>query len=213
MASNTKTSFIFRILFFALFSPTLITGCEHVDDLLYPAGAGGPTIGGQVEQGVDGLLMFLNTPTTTELVLDYDVRLDHRAARAIIEHRDGPDGQSETDDDNYFDTLGEVQSLSWVGDGALNRILEFAREDGWISEEDHLAGIFEGVSFSIEQEERTLELANTLNEHDLDRVVGLDHRAAKSIIDARPLKTLTELSNLDYVGPAALRTIRNFISQ
>jgi len=187
-----------------------MAACEHIDDPLHSTGSFGPTIGGQVEQGVDGLLMFLNTPTTTELVLDYDVRLDHRAARAIIEHRDGPDSQPETDDDNYFDTLGEVQSLSWVGDGTLNRILDYARETGWISEEDQLAGIFEGVSFSIEQEERSIELANTLNADDLDRVVGLDHRAVKSIVDARPLKTLTELSNLDYVGPAALRTIRDF---
>ncbi len=50
----------------------------------------------------------------------------------------------------------------------------------------------------------TLHVANTLSEDELDHVVGLDSRAARNIVAARPLATYAELDAVSYVGTSAL---------
>lgn len=67
----------------------------------------------------------------------------------------------------------------------------------------------EGVTFSEAQVTATLKLANSATEATLDGPVGLDVRAAKAIVQARPLATLTALAAVPYVGAAALTRLRD----
>ena len=57
-------------------------------------------------------------------VLDDDVALNARAARGLIEHRDGPDGDFGTSDDDPFDSLEEVDAVLWVGPVAIRKLRE-----------------------------------------------------------------------------------------
>lgn len=69
------------------------------------------------------VLAFVNDLTVTEAVLDDDVGLDRRAAANIIEHRDGLPGP---DDNDLFDDIEELDSVSYVGESAIAKILAFA---------------------------------------------------------------------------------------
>ncbi len=74
-----------------------------------------------------GVLALLNHPATTKLVLESDVGITARAARNIVEHRNGADGEAGTDDDDRFDTIEEVDDVPQVGDATLEAILAYAR--------------------------------------------------------------------------------------
>ncbi len=72
----------------------------------------------------------------------------------------------------------------------------------------------EGVDFSQSQLEAVLALANEADFRTLDVDVALDRRAAENIINAREqlgkLEALQELGKVPYVGPAALRRMRDY---
>ncbi|MBM3314974.1 amidohydrolase family protein, partial [candidate division WOR-3 bacterium] len=72
------------------------------------------------------LLAFLNSAGTTAALLDDQVGLETRAARNIVAHRDGPDGQPGTADDDRFDDVAELLSVSYVGPTALSRLRQYA---------------------------------------------------------------------------------------
>jgi hypothetical protein len=55
-----------------------------------------------------GVLALLNDAGTTVTLLDVDAELDVRAARNLVAHRDGPDAQPATSDDDRFETVAEV---------------------------------------------------------------------------------------------------------
>ena len=60
------------------------------------------------------------------------------------------------------------------------------------------------VSFTVAEAEAVVELSNTADPNTLDDKIGLDSRAAHSIVDARPVSTVQEISGLYYVGASAL---------
>jgi phosphatidylserine/phosphatidylglycerophosphate/cardiolipin synthase-like enzyme len=64
-------------------------------------------------------------------VVDYDdtIGLDGRAAKALVTHRDGADPASAADDDP-FDTLKEVFSISYCKKTCLDRLLDYAKKTG-----------------------------------------------------------------------------------
>ncbi len=57
------------------------------------------------------------------------VGLDGRAARNIVEHRDGPDPTT-TEDDNPFDLLAELYGVSYCKNDCVNSLLEYAKRTG-----------------------------------------------------------------------------------
>ena len=71
------------------------------------------------------VLALVNDPATTLEILDDDARLHRTAAANIIEHRDGPSG--------LFDTLAELDSVSYVGPFALGQLLQYAIETGFLA--------------------------------------------------------------------------------
>ena len=74
---------------------------------------------------VQKTLAFLNDKGTTVDVLK-SVGVRKRGRVNLIAHRDGPDGQAGTADDDLFDTLGEVHAVKWVGPWTLQQLVDHA---------------------------------------------------------------------------------------
>ncbi len=156
-----------------------------------------------------GVLAFLNDPATDFQILDIDAALDRRAAQNLIDHRNGPDGQFGTGDDDLFDSVAEVDAIRQVGPATLKRLLEFALANGYVGDDDDLLGTFDGVPFTVAEAEAALAFVNYESEQVLDDEVGLDPRAVASILDARPVATMSQLASLYYVGTVGLERIQS----
>lgn len=158
-----------------------------------------------------GVLALLNDASTDLNTLDDNAKLDARAARSLIAHRNGPDRRYQTADDNPFDTLAEVDNQYYVGKSALKRLELYAAKAGFVPGGSDIVGEWEGVSFTMDEVTDTLALSNTASFETLDDVVGLNSRAAKSIVAERPLSTMHQLAQAKYVGSAALSTLQDYV--
>ena len=155
-----------------------------------------------------GLLAFLNDPTTTIDVLDVDVPLNRRTARNLIHHRDGFDGIAGTYDDNLFDSLAEVDGVRWVGPAAMDQLVYFATHQSWVPSGDATLGRYDGIAFTVDEAELTLDFVNSASLDLLDHDLALDRRAAVAIVAAQPVASVKELAGLYYVGTTALRALK-----
>jgi len=155
-----------------------------------------------------GVLGFLNDASTTLSLLDDDVPLHAGAARNIIAHRDGPDGELGTSDDDPFDDVAEVLRVKQVGPARMQQITDYAAFHGWVPEGNDLLGVYDGVSFTVTEAETVLAFVNNATFEQLDDDVGLDKRAAQSIFDDLPIHTVLELSERYYVGKSALGKLK-----
>ena len=155
-----------------------------------------------------GFLDFLNDADTTLKILDIDAGLNKRTAKNLIHHRNGWDQDFGTYDDNLFNSIEEVDAVSWVGPKAMSQILEYSITHGWIPQGIQLLGAWDGVAFSVIDAESTLILVNEADLGYLDHDLGLDKRAAESIVEAQPISTIAELSKLYYVGKKALNILK-----
>jgi len=155
-----------------------------------------------------GVLAFLNSLEATRQVLDEQVPLDRRAADNLVAHRDGEDETPGTADDDPFDTVAEVDDVSWVGPSALDRLAEYAASAGWVPQADDVLGVYDGVSFTVVEAERTVAFVNEVSLEQLDDELGLDVRAADSISEAQPIGSVMQLASLYYVGRSALERIK-----
>lgn len=63
--------------------------------------------------------------------LDVDVALNIRSATSIIEHRSGPDLVLGTADDQYVDSIAQLDSLYWLGPSNLWKIQNYAILEGY----------------------------------------------------------------------------------
>ena len=160
-----------------------------------------------------GILSLVNDPATTYDVLDLEVGLDARAARSIVWHRNGPDGLYGTADDNRLRTMQELDDLWYVGRSALADLQDYAYAYGYVPGEDDFVGTWDGVDFTWGETRRTLELANTASQSDLDDTFELDGRAVKGIVEGRPFQTMDELSEAYYVGGSALKQLKFYADQ
>lgn len=154
-----------------------------------------------------GVLALLNDGATTYPFLDDIVGLDRRAADSLIGHRDGPDQRFGTTDDDLFDTLEEADDQYYVGAAAIDLLLAFAEDLGFVVH-GPTAGTWEGVPFTEDEAIATLALANEASYGFLDDDLGLDRRAVDGIFDARPMATMHELASAWHVGPSALTALR-----
>lgn len=169
------------------------------------------TVTGSLAEGsaeAMGVLHFLNADSTTVALLDVDVALDARAAKALIAHRDGKDGKVGTKDDDAFDTIAEVDAVSYVGASALEKLSVYCTAHGWVPRGSDVLGTFDNVVFTVDEGIATLALANTATQEHLDKDLQLDSRAAANIVAARPIGTMLALSKVSYVGTTALRALK-----
>lgn len=155
-----------------------------------------------------GVQRFLNHPDTTLTVLDDEVPLNATAAQNLIAHRNGSDGVHGTADDDPFDGIYEVLGVSQVGPSRLQKIGAYAQSQGWVPAGDDLLGVYDDVAFTVAEAKATIDFVNGASETMLDDEIGLDSRAVESILEARPLQTVLELSQLYFVGTTALVKVR-----
>jgi hypothetical protein len=154
-----------------------------------------------------GLVGFLNDPATTYVVLDDEVPLDRRAAGGLIARRDGSDRVSGTSDDKLFGSLAEVDAVRWVGPVSLDRMASYAKYAGYVPEWTDTLGTWDGVTFTVYEAQGTIDFVNEASEAMLDDEVPLDRRAVESILKARPLETVAQLSKLYFVGHSAMELL------
>jgi DNA uptake protein ComE-like DNA-binding protein len=144
-------------------------------------------------------------------LLDDDVGLDKRAAENIIAHRAGLDAIDDTNDDNPFDDIDELDAVPYVGPAALAKLVAYAHAQGYVDadptgDDALILGVANSASLSV-----------------LDHDVGLDKRAAENIVahrvgsdavagtaDDDPFDDIDELDAIPYVGPAALAALLAF---
>jgi phosphatidylserine/phosphatidylglycerophosphate/cardiolipin synthase-like enzyme len=96
---------------------------------------------GKADGGIDegspealGVLRLVNDPKETATTLKSGAKISSRAATNIVKHRDGADGKAGTSDDDKFDTLKELDAISYVGPATLNLLIERARALGYITD-------------------------------------------------------------------------------
>ncbi len=157
-----------------------------------------------------GVLAFLDAKETTVAVLDDDVPLDKRAAQNLIAHRDGADGVRGTGDDDPFDDMTEVDDVPWVGPAAMSALLAYAEAHGYVPSGGDVLGVYDSVAFTVDEANATLDFVNAASHDTLDVDAGLDSRAVDSILAARPIASVLQLSGLYYVGHSAMLKLREY---
>jgi hypothetical protein len=177
-------------------------------------------LGGKADSGFEplidgtpsavGVLRLLNEPSTTFEMLDHDARLDRRAAEGLIAHRAGPDGVFEggLGDDDLFDSIAEVDGVYYVGAVSLQRLFEFALWNDFVPGGGQFLGEWDGVRFSVDEAERTLAFVNTATPGELHEALN-DSRPVTSIVAARPLASMLQVSRLYYVGPVMMQRLKD----
>jgi len=160
-----------------------------------------------------GSLDLLNDEFTTDELLDIDVALDRRAAGNLIAHRDGGDHTWGTSDDDLFNSMEEVDAVRWVGPSAIGKIVDYADAMGWVPSGDDVLGTWDGVTFTVDEADLTIELVNSASAQVLDDDIPLDRRAVNSILDARPLDSVAELAGLYFVGNTALERLKAYAEE
>lgn len=128
---------------------------------------------GKSDGGIDegspeamAVLALLNDESVDLVELDDDARLNARAARNIIDHRNGDDGQVATADDNPFDSLAELDDVPFVGPTALEALLHYAIAQGYLPESSARAfALFSPLPLDESHNARVAELIDGAQEH------------------------------------------------
>ena len=154
-----------------------------------------------------GVLDLLNDAATDIELLDKDAGLNVRSARNLMLHRNGWDGVIGSYDDNLFGDIEEVDAVRWVGPTAIAQLVSFAAAQGYIPEGADILGTWDNVTFTVNEADLVLDYVNDASHSSLDDEVGLDRRAADSIVAAQPITTIEELAGLYYVGTNALEAL------
>lgn len=155
-----------------------------------------------------GVLRLLNDPATDLARLDIDAQLDKRSAAGLMHHRNGPDGIYGTWDDAVFASIEEVDGVKWVGEGALLRLLAYAGKAGYVPAGDDLLGVYDGVAFSVAEAYALVDLVNGTSYSHLDDAYGLNARAARALVVARPFSTVADVAATRYVGRSTMAKLR-----
>lgn len=160
---------------------------------------------GLTDAEVKQILAFLNRCDTTFDLLDSVVGLDSDAAENLVNTRDGADAECGTNDDGTYLTLDDVDAVPQVGDKTILEVLAYIEEgqDG--------DGTWEGVTFSAEEQEVVLEIANDASLSVLDEDVGLASDEAGNIVDARPIASLGELADVAQIGESAMQKLKDYV--
>ncbi|MCO4763616.1 MAG: hypothetical protein KC502_19045 [Myxococcales bacterium] len=75
-------------------------------------------------------------------------------------------------------------------------------------DKSQIAGYWEQVAFTNSEINAVLDYANTATLEELDQEADIDIRAARSILKARPVQSMEELSSLYFVGGATLGKLK-----
>ncbi|HIN85264.1 MAG TPA: hypothetical protein EYN06_02205 [Myxococcales bacterium] len=168
------------------------------------------TVGGPID--VPQVLQFLNHITTTRKTLKNDCGVTSTQSNNIISHRNGPDDVLGSADDDLFDNIDELDSVSYIGPKTIDKLQAFA--SAWIP-----------LDPAKVLEQKVIDFLNheTTTESLLDTKVGLTSTAAKYLIEHRngvdgkygtadddPFDSLQEVDDVKYVGESALTKIKDY---
>lgn len=154
----------------------------------------------------EAILNFLNGPDATEVALVQQVGIQTRAAGSIAQHRRGADRMFGTADDNLLQSIAELDALPFVGTATIRAIDAYVRARGYQPSFE-----VEGVPFTVDEARAVVDLANTATQATLDDDVGLDARAARGIVAARPIPTVQTLAQVSYVNATALQRMKDWV--
>ena len=195
----------------------LLTGCGEISDPsmgeLYADDAKRNQIEADNFALVDGtpdavgILAFVNHEATNLYTLDVEAKLDSRAARGIIHHRNGPDGAYGTWDDEPFTTIEALDAVKWVGGRAIGRLVDYSNQYGWVPSATEHLGNYDGVAFTVIEADITLALVNDSSLEQLDDI--LNRRAAVALFEHGPFASIYEVALVRYVGRSAMTTLKN----
>lgn len=142
------------------------------DDPLDDENAGFPD--GKSDGGIDegspealAVLALVNDRAVGLAELDDEAGLNATAARNIIAHRDGGDRAAATADDDPFDSLAELDAVSFVGPIALAALLDYAKAKGLLGGQGNVTVIFSPQPAESSHNARIAELIDQA-EHTVD---------------------------------------------
>ncbi len=85
-----------------------------------------------IPEGSDEACAVLKLASLAELsTIDDDARVHRWAAENIVAYRRGPDGMLGTADDEWFNTLAELDGVRWVGHNAFKQMLDYVQAEGY----------------------------------------------------------------------------------
>ncbi len=150
------------------------------------------------------IVQLLNSPSTTLTVLDDEVGLNRSAATELIATRNGKDNVYPSADDHVFHTIADVDAVRYVGSVALEQLRAYAIAHAPAGPE-----LVEGVEFTSEQVTAIVWGVNQATVEELDQDVGLLRTAAEALVASGPYTSVSQMGDVSYVGPAALRQLRD----
>lgn len=151
------------------------------------------------------LAAFLNDATTGDAELKSAGIKSAAPRAATLAHRNGADGVVGTKDDDAFDDVAEFDAVKGIGPATIGSVAAYAMANGYGATN----GLYLGVYFTENQVERTLALVNEATLAELDVDAFLDKRAAESIVAARPIVGMSQLTSVSRVKASALRLLRD----
>ncbi|WP_095961582.1 proprotein convertase P-domain-containing protein [Corallococcus macrosporus] len=158
----------------------------------------------------EGVLSFLNDYYISFNELDVQVPLNAQAAQALIDFREGPDGVLRTGDDRRFVSIEQVDAVPYVGPAALAALEAYAKGTGRVElPVDGHVGTFQGVSFNMAEARRAIHAANTESASTLENVFAIPQAAVQSLVAARPILHMIQLSRLTSVDALTLNQLKS----
>ncbi|QDE72434.1 hypothetical protein BHS09_13695 [Myxococcus xanthus] len=162
----------------------------------------------------EGVLSFLNEYSISLSVLDQEVPLNALAAQALIDFREGPDGVLRTGDDRRFVSIEQVDVVPYVGPAALAALEAYAKGTGRVElPVDGHVGTFHGVAFNMAEARRAIHAANTESASNLQTLFGIPAAAVQSLVAARPILHMVQLSRLTNVNAVTMGQLKAHTQQ
>lgn len=146
------------------------------------------------------LLDAVNHPGTDAAALKA-AGVEKRAATNVLAHRMGADGRDFTADDDLFDSVAELDAVSYVGDVAFDKLAAFAKAHPAPAGE-----VVELVTFKGWEAQTVIWGVNTVDVGVLNGM--LDNRAAANLMAARPFANVAGIGKVALIGSGALERLR-----
>jgi DNA uptake protein ComE-like DNA-binding protein len=148
------------------------------------------------------VLDFLNDPATDLMVLDVQVGINRRGAIGLMRHRNGPDGEYPTYDDNAFGSLVEVESVMHVGPVSVQMLLDFTA-----AQVAQPGVTVDGVHFAPHDAANVLWGINRATADELRYEVGIAAPTVDALLEGVPYFHLRNVAEVMGMGPASLESL------
>jgi DNA uptake protein ComE-like DNA-binding protein len=150
-----------------------------------------------------GLLNLANTAPLETLDDQSQVGLDVRAAENIVDTRQ----------DGDFETLQQLDEVSWVSTQAFRKLYDYASENGYFQSSRSGDELY-GVSVDSRIAEGMLELLNEADRQMLDDDVAPDARLARNIVEyknsAGAFTSIMQLDEIYWLGQHSFNEIKAY---